>query len=262
MAYRRSKQKASLATLEKQIKEKLAEISFYETELAKHRTELLSIPPISDIEIKIVKDTLARIGYRSADVPEPLPLGGFSRVFCETVKRGDKYYNKEMMLKHEDRMAKLAEFERTELYIRYKKHEGLDFLIKNSEALLGYRRTELLKLEKAASPMRRKKDEIIELRAATASNDKETRAIATTVIRGLSKQPWCPYCGNSLGSTPHVDHIYPVSKGGRSVPKNMVYVCSQCNIMKSNLTLAGFIRKFSLDRDIVEGRLKELYKDF
>lgn len=65
-----------------------------------------------------------------------------------------------------------------------------------------------------------------------------------------------------LGDEPHADHIYPVSKGGRSMPKNMVYVCAPCNSQKINLTLAGFIKKYNLDRDEIERRLQELGKEF
>lgn len=110
--------------------------------------------------------------------------------------------------------------------------------------------------------VRSKRDAQIELRAAAAAVAKETRKVGATVKRKLARQPWCPYCGGSLGEGPHVDHVYPVSKGGRSVPRNMVYVCAKCNSMKSNLTLAGFIAKYDLDRDGIEARLGELRKEF
>ncbi len=62
--------------------------------------------------------------------------------------------------------------------------------------------------------------------------------------------------------TPHADHIHPLSKGGRSVAGNMVWVCANCNSMKRDLTLAGFVRKFGLDRQAIENRLQQLGKEY
>ena len=46
----------------------------------------------------------------------------------------------------------------------------------------------------------------------------------------------CQICGASQkdGVTLHVDHIVPVSKGGRSVPSNLRTLCERCNMGKSN----------------------------
>ena len=131
-----------------------------------------------------------------------------------------------------------------------------------SELALRTERLRFHMLEKAVAKKRAQQDSLVALRAAAASNATQTRRVGDAVKRKLTPQPWCPYCGGELGPNPHADHIYPVAKGGRSVPKNMVYVCSQCNSMKKDLTLAAFIRKFSLDRVAIEGRLQQLYKDF
>lgn len=119
-----------------------------------------------------------------------------------------------------------------------------------------------LKRQKHEAELDRKKDVLQELRAAAASTSKQTRIVGSSVRRRLSKQSTCPYCGESLESTAHADHIYPVSKGGRSAPRNMVYVCSTCNGMKKDLTLTTFIRKYNLDRSAIEQRLEELGKEF
>lgn len=46
----------------------------------------------------------------------------------------------------------------------------------------------------------------------------------------------CVLCGASArqGVKLHVDHIIPVSKGGKSVPSNLRTLCERCNIGKSN----------------------------
>lgn len=118
------------------------------------------------------------------------------------------------------------------------------------------------KLEDAVGRKQRKRDSLVELRAAAAANSNETRKVGSTVKRKLTRKPWCPYCGGILGLDSHADHIYPVSKGGRSAPRNMVYVCSECNARKRNLTLHGFMRKYGLDRAAIEARLDELGKDY
>jgi hypothetical protein len=46
----------------------------------------------------------------------------------------------------------------------------------------------------------------------------------------------CRMCGASAdeGSTLHVDHILPVSRGGRTLPENLQALCQSCNLGKSN----------------------------
>lgn len=46
----------------------------------------------------------------------------------------------------------------------------------------------------------------------------------------------CQLCGRSAddGIKLHVDHIIPVSKGGKTIPHNLRTLCEQCNLGKSN----------------------------
>ena len=48
----------------------------------------------------------------------------------------------------------------------------------------------------------------------------------------------CICCGASLKDEPHllleIDHIIPVSKGGKTVPENLQTLCWRCNRSKSN----------------------------
>jgi 5-methylcytosine-specific restriction endonuclease McrA len=103
---------------------------------------------------------------------------------------------------------------------------------------------------------------IAELRAAAASASGTTRRLGSKVRDRIARQEQCPYCGGPLGLTPHADHIYPVSKGGRSVERNMVFACSPCNAGKGDLTLTAFIKAFHLDREAIETRLAALGKEF
>ncbi len=107
---------------------------------------------------------------------------------------------------------------------------------------------------------------IDEFKAYKAAYLDQSRELAKEVRRALFEQtqivPNCPYCGNSLGSEPHADHIYPVSKGGLSTAANMVLVCKSCNLAKSNFTLREFIEIKALNRVVVERNLRRLKKDF
>ena len=74
---------------------------------------------------------------------------------------------------------------------------------------------------------------------------------------------YCPYCENPFDAdVPHADHIHPVSKGGLSISENMIYICSTCNMKKTNKTLAKFIKENNLDRDNIEKNLEILKKAF
>lgn len=102
----------------------------------------------------------------------------------------------------------------------------------------------------------------IDLRNKAAQNAANIREAAHIIKERIRGQHCCPYCGGSLGGVPHADHIYPVSKGGRSTERNMVYVCSGCNKKKSDLTLTAFVRHYNLDREVIEERLRLMEKDF
>lgn len=49
----------------------------------------------------------------------------------------------------------------------------------------------------------------------------------------------CQYCGTKAtdGVKLHVDHIHPVSKGGKTTADNLITACERCNLGKSNKLL-------------------------
>lgn len=183
MVYKRSKPNASLATLEKLIKEELAKISSYETELAKCRAELLITPAVSEIELNLVKTTLSRLQV-GLEVPEP--KWHLLRWFV-----GLEQNKEPKNVLKDEAVRKYMEFVGGELYSRCHRPSKLKYSIQDYESRLGSSRSKLIQLEEASYPMRKKKDSLIELRAAAASNKKETREVGATVRRGLTLQPWC-----------------------------------------------------------------------
>jgi len=103
-------------------------------------------------------------------------------------------------------------------------------------------------------------DKIKEKSIRIAGYEGKSREIARGEI--VPETEYCPYCGNDLGDEPHQDHIFPIKKGGLSKKENLVYVCKECNIKKSSLTLNQFIKKCGMDRDFIESNLEKLGKDF
>lgn len=51
----------------------------------------------------------------------------------------------------------------------------------------------------------------------------------------------CFYCGRELNYNFHVDHFYPISKGGSNSPSNLVIACAKCNLSKRNMMPEEFI---------------------
>lgn len=91
--------------------------------------------------------------------------------------------------------------------------------------------------------------------ARAAAADQKVRAEIGSFRNQVSKTENCPYCEGKLGKKPHLDHIYPVSKGGLNSVENLVYCCANCNLTKSDKGLIQFIREQNLDYEGVCDRL-------
>ena len=136
-----------------------------------------------------------------------------------------------------------------------------DFSLLDVEKLIRKKLTE----EQAKDAKREEEMDAIKARAAV--NEREVRSQTEKYKKDFAKQKQlldiCPYCGTLLtASRSHLDHIIPVSKGGRAYPANLVFVCSDCNQKKSNTTLAKFILEQNLNLTVIYSRLKKLKKDF
>ena len=61
----------------------------------------------------------------------------------------------------------------------------------------------------------------------------------------------CHYCGGSFSSDAlTMDHIVPISRGGKSTRGNLVPACKKCNTNKKYYTPAEIILREKLDQDI------------
>lgn len=111
----------------------------------------------------------------------------------------------------------------------------------------------------------KEQQKIQEIKARADRTEAAVRNQAKQYLKMLSSQlkkfDACPYCCGPLEqSNAHQDHIHPVSKGGLSVPQNLIIVCSSCNLKKGNKSLRVFLRDQGFDLDSVYDRLDMLGK--
>lgn len=165
----------------------------------------------------------------------------------------------EMREKTEEQILKLKEVIESFEYLRPIPNQNQSYEkmgeIKNDRISLSF-------MDEILKEKQKKEEKITHLKSMAADTVNEQRDIASNVK--IKKTSNCLYCGKKL-INPHKDHIYPVSKGGTSTHQNLVYVCAECNMKKSNLTLNNFIRKYGeslLLREKIEENLEKLNKDF
>jgi 5-methylcytosine-specific restriction endonuclease McrA len=68
--------------------------------------------------------------------------------------------------------------------------------------------------------------------------EKETSAVDKHFLDALraSQNDKCAYCGSALHGEGELDHIAPVSKGGKHTENNLVWACITCNRRKNDKT--------------------------
>lgn len=125
----------------------------------------------------------------------------------------------------------------------------------------------LLKLNKLLEKANLKKDALERFEqkhgksfAKAAALDSQTRVRATSLKRLVVKTANCPYCDGKIGTDPHLDHIYPVSKGGLSIMENLIWCCSSCNSSKSDMGLIQFLNIRKLPIELTLARLGKMGK--
>lgn len=131
----------------------------------------------------------------------------------------------------------------------------------NSVVMLNadYQPLGIISWQKAVKLIAKKKVEVIKVTETVISNFEKTckMAIPSIVrlikyVRALwrTKVPFnkrnlairdghtCAYCGKKIATGMSIDHVLPVSKGGKSTFDNTVAACVPCNNKKDNKTCA------------------------
>lgn len=140
-------------------------------------------------------------------------------------------------------------------------HAGLTMNFSTYRTILDMLPSILADKEKRASSLRVKKKRQ-ERSATLAAYEDKSRNVGKSIMAKMKakiKAPYhCPYCLKKTPKTKlHVDHINPVSNGGLSVERNLIPVCSECNLIKSDSSLRAFCKKSDLDFESVCDRLEE-----
>jgi 5-methylcytosine-specific restriction endonuclease McrA len=182
------------------------------------------------------------------------------------------FLNSKLDREADARVMKLVR-QRNELYEKIKETGGdsktLEMRRRSKESELNkleqYNQTNEARIKslirEAEREERKKKHREVE-KAKLAQFDGKTRGLAESIKNKLERHDLCPYCGGDIGDIPHADHIFPVKYGGMSAHENMVYVCSDCNMKKRDLTLREFCREYQYDFEKIEDRLEKLGKKF
>lgn len=90
----------------------------------------------------------------------------------------------------------------------------------------------------------------------------------TEQVRKEVDSDFCFYCGKYIKSDKTLDHIIPVSKGGKDEVSNLVVCCHDCNTIKDNYTIPQLIielekqMRWCGDNEIKKVRLEYYLKIF
>lgn len=113
--------------------------------------------------------------------------------------------------------------------------------------------------EELARAERQPEVKMHKLRLRAAVTERENREAVERFRSELPRTESCPYCSAVIVEF-HLDHIVPLSYGGRPCRENLVWVCAPCNLRKKDLTLLEFTDKARLDYLVIVRRLQALGK--
>mgnify|MGYP000939281706 FL=1 len=106
--------------------------------------------------------------------------------------------------------------------IRYAKSEYRE---RQKELRDAYRKTEDGKAARRAEHMKRE---------ALKKSSGDGVSAADILSQYKSQKGRCWWCGKSVGDNYHVDHLIPLTRGGKHSARNIVISCPSCNLSKNN----------------------------
>lgn len=128
------------------------------------------------------------------------------KILIQKKEYNKKYYkNNKTYILNKTRIYHIENYEKRKEYIRKRK------------------KTEIGRLENINSSHKR--------RALVKNSDVTAKQLSELKQKSTN----CYWCGISLKKVDvHIDHIYPLSKGGEHTISNLVCTCSTCNLKKNN----------------------------
>lgn len=73
----------------------------------------------------------------------------------------------------------------------------------------------------------------------------------------------CQYCGAKQGNEPwdtmHMDHIIPISKGGKTVLWNLITACEKCNNHKKSQDVDSWLRGYGKHLNMSIRKIRQLH---
>lgn len=112
------------------------------------------------------------------------------------------------------------------------------FVIKNSERVKMRRKA--INLNRAGKLREYVNQRVNAIKLGTDDSEKRQVVELIFTLRS-SKDTKCYYCDEPLfGKKIHIDHIIPLSRGGRHCIENLCASCPSCNLSKNNKTPAEF----------------------
>lgn len=94
------------------------------------------------------------------------------------------------------------------------------------------------------------------VRAYKAANKMKRKGVVSGGVTSCDISEWlltqdklCSYCGIRCDNNYHIDHVIPISRGGKHVISNLAISCPTCNMRKSAKTPDEFLEYLSKPSD-------------
>lgn len=205
-------------------------------------------------------------GYHKEDERNLEVQKNYSLFLKNLENKNSKEY-KQYFLPQQKEQKSIVTFQRLEERYRKTYHELFQGLLEEGDEIERIIKAlpEIKKRIKIREKPAKLRVQIREKSSKLASYENSSRKIGRSVAKKLTKEAIyplkCPYCQKPTEKTQtHVDHINPISNGGLSIEKNMILVCQDCNLRKSDDSLRVFCRNNALNYDDICDRLEKADK--
>lgn len=150
-----------------------------------------------------------------------------------------KHYQKNTDRFRAEARERSAAREKTEDQIARKKEYDREYRRKNAKRLSQIKRKWRAENQNTVSAIRKS------YKAKRRSLERGGVSTAELADWQSRAEKICHYCGCECEDDFHVDHYYPLSRGGKHELDNLVIACPSCNVKKNAMDPVEFIKKQS-----------------